>query len=62
MIVPVYIGKIIDDYTVNNVTDFTVPMIVFTFLGIASIILALALKMIDKRKHYGLEQKNITQR
>ena len=62
MIVPVYIGKIIDDYTVNNVTDFTVPMIVFTFLGIASIILAFALKMIDKRKHYGLEQKNITQR
>ncbi len=59
MIVPVYIGRIIDDYTVGNVTNFTVPMTVFAFFGIASIILALALKMIDKRKHYGLEQKNI---
>ena len=59
MIVPVYIGIIIGEYTVDNVTDFTIPMTIFAIFGIISIILALALKMIDKRKHYGLEQKNI---
>ena len=59
MIVPVYVGIIIGEHTVNNVTDFTIPMIIFALFGIASILLALALKIIDKRKHYGLEEKNI---
>ena len=59
MIVPVYVGIIIGEHTVNNVTDFTIPMIIFALFGITSILLALALKIIDKRKHYGLEEKNI---
>ncbi len=62
MIVPVYVGNIMERYTVKGHTDFTIPMCVFTFFGIISVVIALALKMIDKRKQYGLEQRNITQR
>lgn len=63
--VPVLIGYVIENYAkqpaVNGVTnyDFTIPMTIFAIFGIAAIVIAFALKVLDGKKHYGLEQANI---
>ena len=62
--VPVMIGKVIQNYatieTTEGVTyDYTIPMSIFAVFGIISIVVALILKRIDKRNGYGLEQPNI---
>ena len=60
MLVPVWVGNIIDENT-NPATghvDYLTPMLVFAGLGIAASVVALRLFM-DKRKHYGLQKANI---
>lgn len=39
--------------------NFTVPMLVFAGLGVLALILGIALKALDAKKHYGLELPNI---
>ena len=39
--------------------NYTLPMIIFTALGILALIFALMLKAEDKKKGYGLELPNI---
>jgi len=39
--------------------DYTLPMIIFTGLAVLSMLVALALKVVDKKKGYGLEIANI---
>lgn len=39
--------------------NYTVPMLIFSSLGIAAFLLGLWLKAQDRRKHYGLEEPNI---
>ena len=39
--------------------NYTVPMIIFACFGILALLLAMYLKTLDKKKHYGLEQPNI---
>jgi hypothetical protein len=43
---------------ITAVYDFTVPMLIFSCLGVAAIFLAFLLLKEDKRKHYGLELPN----
>ncbi|MCM1518080.1 MAG: MFS transporter [Pseudoflavonifractor sp.] len=39
--------------------DYTVPMLIFACFGVLALVLAIYLKQLDKRKHYGLEAPNI---
>ena len=56
MLVPMWIGNLIGDYTAaDGKVDFTVPMLVFMLFGVISILIAFALKFMDGKKQYGLE-------
>ena len=56
MLVPMWIGNLIGDYTAaDGKVDFTVPMMVFMLFGVISILIAFALKIMDGKKQYGLE-------
>ena len=60
---PLLIGKVLDK-TNPGVTDptqfnYTAPLIVFACLGGAALVLGLVLKVVDRRKHLGLEEPNI---
>jgi hypothetical protein len=56
MLVPMWIGNLIGDYTAaDGKVDFTVPMLVFMLFGVISILIAFALKIMDGKKQYGLE-------
>ncbi len=62
--VPVMIGKVIQNYatieTAEGTTyDYTIPMAIFAVFGIVSILVSLILKRVDKRNNYGLEKPNI---
>ena len=39
--------------------NYTVPLVIFACFGVAALLLALYLKALDKKKHYGLELPNI---
>lgn len=39
--------------------DYTIPMLIFACFGILALLLAIYLKALDKKKHYGLEEPNI---
>ena len=39
--------------------NYTVPMIIFACFGVLALLLAIYLKALDKKKHYGLEEPNI---
>ena len=39
--------------------DYTVPLVVFAGFGILALLIALYLKIIDKKRGYGLEEPNI---
>ena len=60
MLVPMLVGNIIGAYTsADGKADFTVPMLVFAGFGLASVVVAIMLRKLDNREHYGLEQANI---
>ena len=60
MLVPIFVGNVIGAHTdASGHVDFTMPMVIFAFLGIISIALALVLMAVDRRKGYGLSQPNI---
>jgi len=68
--VPALIGWVLDKYCITgqlmkngisvNSYDYTIPMLIFTSLGILAIVFALMLKTEDRKKGYGLELPNIT--
>ncbi len=39
--------------------DYTVPLCIFAGFGVLALLFALYLKVLDKKKHYGLEEPNI---
>ncbi len=63
MLVTMLIGWVINTFSedVNNLTpgNYVAPMLIFAGLGVCAILLAVRLKMIDKKKGYGLELPNI---
>ncbi|MBP3774539.1 MAG: MFS transporter [Bacteroidaceae bacterium] len=60
--VPILIGNVLQRNTTlvdgEKVVDFTQAMWIFAAFGCAAVLLALSLRLIDGRKHYGLEQAN----
>lgn len=59
MIIPIVIGGVLQRNTLGTSVDYTQAMWIFTGIGIAAIIVSLMLLIIDKRKHYGLQDANI---
>ena len=62
---PLLIGKVLDK-TNPGVTDptqfnYTAPLVMLACLGLAALVLGLILKVVDKKKHLGLELPNIQQ-
>lgn len=63
--IPTLIGWVLDTYCVMgtsgnaNEYDYTIPMCIFTGLAILSLFVAFLLKVVDKKKGYGLELPNI---
>ncbi|MDD4922616.1 MAG: MFS transporter, partial [Bacteroidales bacterium] len=64
--VPFLIGKVLENYCKipttdgSNAYDYTLVMQLFSVLALLSIFVAYALKKEDRKKGYGLEQKNVT--
>jgi MFS family permease len=50
--------RMVDGVSVSNY-NYTVPMMIFTSLGVLALLFAFLLKAEDKKKGYGLEQPNI---
>jgi len=69
MFVPAMIGWVLDKYCIvsRNVVEgqqvttynYTIPMIIFTVIGVLSLVFAFLLKVEDKKKGYGLQLPNI---
>lgn len=60
MLVPMFIGKVIEDNTdAAGHVNFTMPMVIFAAFGVCAILLAILLRVMDGQKGYGLEQPNI---
>lgn len=60
---PLLIGQVLDssnpDVTDPTQLDYTNPLIMLAGLGVAALVLGLVLKVVDKKKHLGLEEPNI---
>ena len=60
---PLLIGQVLDSsnpgVTDPTQLDYTNPLIMLAGLGVAALILGLVLKVVDKKKHLGLEEPNI---
>ena len=57
------IGKVLDKTNVG-VTDptklnYTAPLVMLAGLGVIALIIGLTLKVVDKKRHLGLEEPNI---
>jgi len=65
MAVPFIVGKVLETFCKTILTDGTIlydytrVMLMFSALSVLSILVAIALKKEDKKKEYGLEQKNL---
>lgn len=62
--VPILIGRVLDAHVTvtaggEKVFDFTQAMWIFCSFGIAAVLLASGLKVLNAKKHYGLEDANI---
>lgn len=70
--VPMLIGSVLQSSNANNPAviaakvgaefipyDYTIPLIIFASFGVAALIIAIYLKIMDKKKHLGLEEPNI---
>jgi MFS family permease len=60
---PLLIGKVLDS-TNEGVTDptqfdYTAPLVMLAFLGVAALLLGMLLKVVDRKKGIGLEEPNI---
>ena len=58
-LVPMFIGNVLEHDTVNGNMNFTRTMWIFASFGVIAVLLAAMLKLLDGKKHYGLEQANI---
>jgi hypothetical protein len=57
--VPVLIGNVIAANTANGTTDYTMPMSIFALFGAIAVVISILLKIVGKKKGYGLEKSNI---
>ena len=60
---PLLIGKVLDKTNVGvedpNQLNYTWPLVMLACLGAAALLIGLYLKVVDKKKHLGLEEPNI---
>jgi len=60
---PLLIGKVLDatnpGVTDPTQLDYTAPLIMLASLGVAALLLGFLLKVVDRKKHLGLEEPNI---
>lgn len=60
---PLLIGKVLtatnEGITDATQLDYTVPLVMLACLGVAALLIAIYLKVVDKKKGYGLEHPNI---
>ena len=60
MVTPMVVGNVIGEHTDTcGHADFTIPMLVFAFLGVCATLFALLLMHVDYRKGYGLSEANM---
>ena len=60
MLVPMLVGNVIGEHTsADGHVDFTAPMLVFSAFGLAAVIFALLLMIVDRRYGFGLHEANI---
>ncbi|MBQ9254038.1 MAG: MFS transporter [Bacteroidales bacterium] len=71
--VPMLIGRVLQSSNANNQAvidakatgaefipyDYTIPLIIFASFGVLALLIALYLKVMDSKKHLGLEEPNI---
>ncbi len=63
--IPTLIGSVLESYCIvettpnGNIYDYTLPMIIFTGIAVISLVVAIALKVADKKHGYNLEKANI---
>ena len=60
MLIPVLIGKVLEGDTMGEQVDYTRSLIIFAIIGVGAIITSALLLWIDRRRHYGLEDPNIS--
>jgi nitrate/nitrite transporter NarK len=60
MLIPVLIGKVLEHNTVGDQVDYTYSLIIFAIIGVGAIITASLLLWMDRKRHYGLEDPNIS--
>ena len=60
MLIPVLIGKVLERDTVGEQVDYTRSLIIFAIIGLGAIITASLLLWMDRKRHYGLEDPNIS--
>ncbi|MBQ0049781.1 MAG: MFS transporter [Bacteroidales bacterium] len=58
-LIPMGIGEVNNENTVDGITNYTSSMTIFAAFGFISIILSLLLLRLDHKKNYGLEKKNV---
>ena len=60
---PLLIGKVLDQTNPGvddpNKLNYTAPLVMLAFLGVAALVLGLVLKVLDRKKGLGLEEPNI---
>jgi len=59
MLIPVLIGKVLEHNTVGEQVDYTHSLIIFGVIGVGAIITSALLLVMDRKRHYGLEDPNI---
>ena len=60
MLIPVLIGKVLERNTVGDQVDYTHSLIIFAIIGAGAIVTASLLLWMDRKRHYGLEDPNIS--
>ena len=60
MLIPVLIGKVLQQDTTGVQVDYTRSLVIFAVIGLCAIVTAALLLWLDRRRHYGLENPNIS--
>ena len=60
MLIPVLIGKVLEQDTMGEQVDYTRSLIIFAVIGVCAIVTASLLLWLDHKRHYGLEAPNIS--
>ncbi len=60
MLIPVLIGKVLEQNTIGEQVDYTHSLLIFGVIGVCAIVTASMLLWMDRKRHYGLESPNIS--